>query len=111
MAKSSKAAKVEGNGRFVGWQETPISQTTFGGTTRGGSRNTKFLLKKSTGSVQSIEPKWYLIDATEAPIGRVSTVAATLLMGKHRTTFTPGAGSGDGVIIINVDKAYFTSDK
>lgn len=97
--------------RYLDWQKTPISKATFGRTTQGGKINTKFGLKHSTGSIQSYEPKWYLLDASEAPIGRIATVAATLLMGKHRPTFTPGAGSGDGVILINAAKAYFTSDK
>ncbi len=97
--------------RYLAWQKTPISTSSFGRNTKGGSRNIKFSLKHSTGEVQAVEPKWYVLDATEAPIGRVATVAATILMGKHRTTFTPGAGSGDGVIVINADKAFFTSDK
>jgi large subunit ribosomal protein L13 len=97
--------------RFLGWQRTPINRATFGRTTKGGSQNIKTFLKHSTGSIQSIEPRWYLVDAAEAPIGRVATTVATLLMGKHRPTFTPGAGSGDGVIVINAEKAYFTSNK
>lgn len=97
--------------RYLGWQKTPISQSTFGQTTLGGRRNTKFSLKHSTGSVQEVNPKYYLLDASEAPIGRIATVAATLLMGKHRTTFTPGAGSGDSVVVINAEKAFFTSNK
>jgi large subunit ribosomal protein L13 len=97
--------------RYLGWQKTPISQATFGRTTRGGNRNTKFSVKHSTGSIQEITPKFYLLDASEAPIGRIATVAATLLMGKHRATFTPGAGSGDSVVVINADKAFFSSNK
>ncbi|MDB5038326.1 MAG: ribosomal protein [Bacteriovoracaceae bacterium] len=97
--------------RFLGWQKTPISQATFGGTTRGGRRNAKFSLKHSTGTVNEVESKYYILDASEAPVGRVATIAATILMGKHRTTFTPGSGSGDSVIIINASKTFFTSDK
>ena len=97
--------------RFIGWQDTPIHQATFGQTTKGGSNNHKFAMKHSTGEVQSISAKWYLIDASEAPIGRLASVLATILMGKHLPTFTPGAGSGDYVVVTNVDKAYFTSNK
>lgn len=95
----------------MGWQKTPISQATFGQTTKGGRQNTKFSLKHSTGTTTELTPRWYLLDATEAPIGRLATVAATLLMGKHRASFTPGAGSGDAVIVINAEKAFFTSNK
>lgn len=98
-------------GRFLGWQLTPISQATFGRTTKGGSVNAKFTVKHSTGAVQAVEPKWYLVDAAEAPIGRLATVITTILMGKHRATFTPGMGSGDSVVVINAEKAFFTSDK
>lgn len=97
--------------RFLGWQNTPIQQASFGGTTKGGSRNVQFSVKHSTGEIQSVTPKWYLIDASEAPIGRVATTVATLLMGKHRTTYTKGAGAGDSVAVINADKSFFTSDK
>ncbi len=97
--------------RFLGWQKTPAAQASFGRTTQGGRVVTKFQLLHSTGAVTTLSPSWYLIDASEAPIGQLASVAATLLMGKHRATFTPGAGSGDGVIIVNASKAFFTSDK
>ncbi len=54
---------------------------------------------------------WHLIDASKLPIGRLATVAATLLMGKHKPSFTIGAGSGDAVVVIHADKAFFTSNK
>jgi len=97
--------------RFIGWQDTPIQQATFGRTTKGGRNNTKSILKHSTGAVKEVSKSWFLLDASEAPVGRLASVAAYILMGKHRPTFTPGAGSGDGVIVINADKAFFTSDK
>lgn len=108
---TAEKAKTPKNYRFDGWQKTPIHQAVFGKTTRGGSQNTKFSLKHARGKVQSIATAWYLVDAASAPVGRVATTIATLLMGKHRTTFTPGAGSPDGVIVINADKAFFTSNK
>jgi large subunit ribosomal protein L13 len=109
-AAATKVAK-EKTTRFLGWQNTPIQQASFGRTTQGGKHNTKFLVKHSTGSVQAVEPQWYVLDASEAPIGRLASTIAVLLSGKHRATFTPGAGSGDFVAVINADKAYFTSDK
>jgi large subunit ribosomal protein L13 len=60
---------------------------------------------------QTIERKWYIIDATDKPLGRVSTQAALLLRGKHKTEFTPHCDCGDHVIIINAEKAVLTGNK
>jgi len=110
-ARTTEESRKNRKERFLGWQETPIQQASFGGTTKGGRNNSKFVLKHSTGAVKEVTKSWYLLDASEAPVGRLASVAAAILMGKHRATFTPGAGSGDGVIVINADKAFFTSDK
>lgn len=58
-----------------------------------------------------IERKWYVIDATDVPLGRLSTVAATILRGKNKPTFTPHVDTGDFVIIINADKVKLTGKK
>ena len=58
-----------------------------------------------------ITRKWYVLDATGKPMGRVATVAATLLRGKHKPTFVPHVDCGDHVIIINCDKAILTGKK
>ena len=55
--------------------------------------------------------KWYVIDAGEAPLGRISTVAATLLTGKGKPMFTRHIDCGDYVIIINADKLIVTGNK
>ena len=68
--------------------------------------NTTYSAKKS-----EIERKWYILDATNKPLGRVATEAAKLLRGKHKPTFTPNLDCGDHVIIINCDKAVFTGRK
>ncbi len=108
---STKSLKRSANTRFLGWQLTPIQQAAFGRTTKGGAKNQSFKLKHSTGEIQEFKPQWYSVDASEAPIGRLASVLATLLMGKHNPRFTPGAGSGDFVVVTNIEKAYFTSDK
>lgn len=58
-----------------------------------------------------IEKKWYILDATNKPLGRVASEAAKLLRGKHKVTFTPNLDNGDHVIVINSDKAILTGDK
>lgn len=55
--------------------------------------------------------KWYVIDASEAPIGRVATQVATLLTGKGKPMYTAHIDCGDNVIVINTDKLVVTGDK
>jgi large subunit ribosomal protein L13 len=58
-----------------------------------------------------IDRKWYLIDAASAPLGRVSTQIATLLIGKAKPTYTPHVDNGDYVVVINAEKAVVTGNK
>lgn len=60
---------------------------------------------------QEIERKWYVLDATDKPLGRVAVVAADILRGKVKPDFTPHVDCGDHVIIINADKAVLTGKK
>ena len=55
--------------------------------------------------------KWYVVDASEAPLGRVATKVATLLTGKGKPMFTSHIDCGDYVVIINADKLVVTGDK
>ena len=61
--------------------------------------------------LETVERKWYVIDAAGKPLGRTAVIAANLLRGKHKTTFTPNVDCGDYVIIINTDKAILTGTK
>jgi large subunit ribosomal protein L13 len=58
-----------------------------------------------------IERKWWLIDAENLVVGRVSTIIANLLRGKHKALFTPHLDCGDHVVVINADKIKFTGKK
>ncbi|MBA1434166.1 50S ribosomal protein L13 [Bombilactobacillus bombi] len=58
-----------------------------------------------------VERKWYLIDATDVVLGRLSTAVATILRGKNKPTFTPNIDTGDYVIVINADKIKLTGKK
>lgn len=60
---------------------------------------------------KDIVKKWWLIDAEDLVVGRLSTIVANLLRGKHKTTFTPNIDCGDNVIVINADKIKFTGKK
>lgn len=55
--------------------------------------------------------KWYVIDAAGKPLGRLATIAATLLRGKHKPIYTPHIDTGDYVIVINADKVVLTGRK
>ena len=65
-----------------------------------------FMAKKG-----EVERKWYVIDAAGKTLGRVAVEAATLLRGKHKTTFTPHVDCGDHVVIINCKDAVLTGNK
>ena len=54
---------------------------------------------------------WHVIDATDVVLGRLASQAATLLRGKHKTTFAPHVDTGDFVIVINADKVALTGSK
>jgi len=58
-----------------------------------------------------IERKWWLIDAEDLVVGRVSTIIANLLRGKHKPTFSPNLDCGDHVVVINAEKIKFTGNK
>ncbi len=58
-----------------------------------------------------IEKKWVLIDASGLVVGRLASIIALRLKGKHRATYTPHTDTGDNVIVINADKAVFTGKK
>ena len=67
---------------------------------------TSTLAKKET-----VERKWYVLDAAGKPLGKTAVRAADLLRGKGKVTFTPHADCGDNVIIINAGKAVLTGKK
>lgn len=55
--------------------------------------------------------KWILIDAAEAPLGRVAVAIAKYLIGKYKPTYTPHIDGGDYVVVINAEKTILTGDK
>lgn len=69
------------------------------------------MLKTYVAKPKEIERKWWLIDAEGLVLGRLSTIVANLLRGKHKATFTPNLDCGDHVVIINADKVKLTGKK
>jgi large subunit ribosomal protein L13 len=58
-----------------------------------------------------IQRKWYVVDATNKPLGRLASQVAQVLSGKIKPTYTPNVDCGDYVIIINADKVSLSGDK
>lgn len=58
-----------------------------------------------------VERKWYLVDATDKTLGRLSSKIASMLRGKHKPIFTPHVDCGDYVVVINVEKVKVTGKK
>ncbi len=58
-----------------------------------------------------VDRQWYVIDATDLVLGRLSTQVALMLRGKHKPTFTPHIDTGDNIIVVNVDKIRLTGKK
>ena len=67
---------------------------------------TSYMQKKET-----VERKWYVIDAEGKSLGRVASLAATYLRGKNKPTYTPHIDCGDNIIIINAQKVNLTGNK
>lgn len=56
-------------------------------------------------------PKWYIVDAKDQVVGRVASMIAKVIIGKHKATYTPHVDTGDFVVVINADKVVFTRSK
>lgn len=68
---------------------------------------------KLTPSLKKAEAKngWFVVDATDIPLGRLSTEIATRLRGKHKATYTPHVDNGDHIVVINAEKVKLTGHK
>ena len=62
-------------------------------------------------SADQVQHGWYVIDAADQVLGRISTRAATILMGKHKPDYTPFLKTGDFVVVVNAEKVKLTGDK
>lgn len=58
-----------------------------------------------------VERQWFVVDATDLPLGRLASNVASVIRGKHKPIFTPHADTGDFVIVINADKVKLTGNK
>ena len=68
-------------------------------------------MKTYMAHAESVERKWYVVDAEGVALGRLATRVAAVLRGKNKPTFTPNVDTGDFVIVINTDKVVLTGKK
>ncbi|MBR1747606.1 MAG: 50S ribosomal protein L13 [Clostridia bacterium] len=68
-------------------------------------------MKTYMAKTQDVKREWYIIDATDVPLGRLASQVASILRGKNKPTFTPNVDTGDYVIVINTDKIALTGKK
>ena len=68
-------------------------------------------MKTFSATPADVDKKWIVIDAEGVVLGRLASIVATRLRGKHKATFTPSMDMGDNVIVINAEKVQVTGDK
>lgn len=68
-------------------------------------------MKTYAAKPQDIEKKWYVVDAEDVVLGRLASVIAMRLRGKHKPLFTPHVDCGDNIVVINADKVRLTGRK
>ena len=67
--------------------------------------------KTKSAKPSEIVRDWHIVDAEDVPLGRLGTVIASILRGKHKPSFTPHEDCGDYVIVVNARKVKFTGNK
>ena len=68
-------------------------------------------MKTYMAKAETVERKWYVVDAAGVPLGRLASKVAAILRGKNKPTFTPNVDTGDFVIVLNTDKVVLTGKK
>ena len=68
-------------------------------------------MKSFIATPKTIDRRWHLIDAEDKVLGRIATVAARLLQGKHKASYTPSIDTGDHVIVVNAARVKLTGAK
>lgn len=68
-------------------------------------------MKTFMAKAETVQRKWYIVDAEGKTLGRLASKVASILRGKHKPTYTPHVDTGDHVIILNVEKVILTGKK
>lgn len=67
--------------------------------------------KTISANANTVDQKWFVVDAEGKTVGRLASKVATILRGKHKPSYTPHVDTGDYVIVLNADKVKFTGNK
>ena len=67
--------------------------------------------KTISANAKTVDKQWVLVDADSVPLGRVASVVAQYIRGKHKTNYTPHVDCGDNVIVINAEKVSLSGNK
>ena len=68
-------------------------------------------MRTYTPKADDIQHDWWLVDATDKPLGRLAAEIAKVIRGKHKPTYTPHLDTGDNVVVINAEKVRLTGNK
>lgn len=68
-------------------------------------------MRTQSAKTNEVERRWFVVDATDQPLGRLASRIASVLRGKHRADFTTHADAGDFVVVINAEKVKLTGQK
>ena len=88
------------------WDRNVVVANAIAWKLKKGINMKTFMLRK-----EDVEHKWYIIDAEGKNLGKVAALAASVLRGKNKPTYTPHIACGDNVIIINAEKVNLTGNK
>jgi len=68
-------------------------------------------MKTYSATAETADHNWFVVDAADKTLGRISTVIASRLRGKHKPEFTPNVDTGDYIVVINAEKVHVTGNK
>ncbi len=68
-------------------------------------------MKTYSAKAETVQHDWYIVDATDKTLGRMATVIASRLRGKHKPEYTPHVDTGDYIVVINAEKIQVTGNK
>ena len=68
-------------------------------------------MKTYSAKKETVEHNWYVVDATDKTLGRISTEIANRLRGKHKPVYTPHVDTGDYIVVVNAEKVKVTGNK
>lgn len=68
-------------------------------------------MKTFSAKPETVKRDWYVVDATDKTLGRISTEIASRLRGKHKPIYTPHVDTGDYIVVVNADKVRVTGNK